>query len=139
MQSETQELKDAGLKITAPRVKILQLLESSAIRHMSAEDVYRKLLTNNEVIGLATVYRVLTQFETAGLVIRHHFEEGHSVFELAGAYHHDHMVCIKCGRVVEFTDVEIEALQRKIADKLGFELTDHNLNMYGYCPNCRTG
>lgn len=139
MQSETQELKDAGLKITAPRVKILQLLESSAIRHMSAEDVYRKLLTNNEVIGLATVYRVLTQFETAGLVIRHHFEEGHSVFELAGAYHHDHMVCVKCGRVVEFTDVEIEALQRKIADKLGFELTDHNLNMYGYCPNCRTG
>lgn len=106
---------------------------------MSAEDVYRKLLTNNEVIGLATVYRVLTQFETAGLVIRHHFEEGHSVFELAGAYHHDHMVCVKCGRVVEFTDVEIEALQRKIADKLGFELTDHNLNMYGYCPNCRTG
>lgn len=139
MQSETQELKDAGLKITAPRVKILQLLESSAIRHMSAEDVYRKLLTNNEVIGLATVYRVLTQFETAGLVIRHHFEEGHSVFELAGAYHHDHMVCVKCGRVVEFTDVEIEALQLKIADKLGFELTDHNLNMYGYCPNCRTG
>ena len=138
MKTETKELKEAGLKITAPRVKILQILESSAIRHLSAEDVYRKLLTNNEEIGLATVYRVLTQFEAAGLVIRHHFEEGHSVFELAGAYHHDHLLCVKCGRVVEFTDAEIELLQQKIADKLGFELTDHNLNMYGYCPKCRT-
>ncbi len=138
MNTETKDLKEAGLKITAPRVKILQILESSDIRHMSAEDVYRKLLTNNEEIGLATVYRVLTQFETAGLVMRHHFEEGHSVFELAGNFHHDHLVCIKCGRVVEFTDAEIEALQQKIADKLGFELTDHNLNMYGYCPKCRT-
>ena len=138
METETKELKEAGLKITAPRVKILQILESSDIRHMSAEDVYRKLLTNNEEIGLATVYRVLTQFEAAGLVIRHHFEEGRSVFELAGTYHHDHLVCVKCGRVVEFSDAEIEALQQKIADKLGFELTDHNLNMYGYCPECRT-
>ena len=138
MNTETKDLKEAGLKITAPRVKILQILESSDIRHMSAEDVYRKLLANNEEIGLATVYRVLTQFEAAGLVIRHHFEEGHSVFELAGTYHHDHLVCIKCGRVVEFTDAEIEALQQKIADKLGFELTDHNLNMYGFCPKCRT-
>ena len=138
MKTETKELKEAGLKITAPRVKILQILESSTIRHLSAEDVYRKLLTNNEEIGLATVYRVLTQFEAAGLVIRHHFEEGRSVFELASTYHHDHMVCIKCGRVVEFTDTEIEALQTKVADKLGFELTDHNLNMYGYCPKCRT-
>jgi Fur family ferric uptake transcriptional regulator len=138
MNTETKDLKDAGLKITAPRVKILQILESSDIRHMSAEDVYRNLLTNNEEIGLATVYRVLTQFEAAGLVIRHHFEEGRSIFELAGAYHHDHMVCVKCGRVVEFTDADIESLQEKIADKLGFELTDHNLNMYGFCPECRT-
>jgi Fur family ferric uptake transcriptional regulator len=138
MNTETKDLKDAGLKITAPRVKILQILESSDIRHMSAEDVYRNLLTNNEEIGLATVYRVLTQFEAAGLVIRHHFEEGRSIFELAGAYHHDHMVCVKCGRVVEFTDADIESLQEKIADKLGFELTDHNLNLYGYCPECRT-
>lgn len=139
METETQELKDAGLKITAPRVKILQILESSAIRHLSAEDVYRKLLTNNEEIGLATVYRVLTQFEAAGLVIRHHFEEGHSVFELAGAFHHDHLVCIKCGRVEEFSDADIEALQCKIADTFGFELIEHNLNMYGYCPKCQTG
>jgi Fur family ferric uptake transcriptional regulator len=138
METETKDLKEAGLKITAPRVKILQILESSDIRHMSAEDVYRNLLTNNEEIGLATVYRVLTQFEAAGLVIRHHFEEGRSIFELAGAYHHDHMVCVKCGRVVEFTDADIESLQEKIADKLGFELTDHNLNLYGYCPECRT-
>jgi len=138
METETKELKEAGLKITAPRVKILQILESSDIRHMSAEDVYRKLLANNEEIGLAIVYRVLTQFEAAGLVIRHHFEEGHSVFELAGTYHHDHLVCVKCGRVEEFSDAEIEALQARIAEKLGFELTDHNLNMYGYCPKCRT-
>jgi Fur family ferric uptake transcriptional regulator len=137
MQTVSQELKDAGLKITAPRVKILQIMESSAIRHLSAEDVYRKLLTNNEEIGLATVYRVLTQFESAGLVIRHHFEEGHSVFELAGMVHHDHMVCLKCGNVEEFSDSELEALQEKIADKLGYELTDHNLNMYGVCPKCR--
>ena len=137
MQTETKELKDAGLKITAPRVKILQILESSPVRHLSAEDVYRMLLTNNEEIGLATVYRVLTQFETAGLAIRHHFEEGHSVFELAGTSHHDHLVCIKCGHVEEFNNPEIESLQRTIAAKLGYELTDHNLNMYGYCPKCR--
>jgi Fur family ferric uptake transcriptional regulator len=137
MSTETIDLKQAGLKITAPRLKILKILESSDIRHLSAEDVYRQLLSNDEEIGLATVYRVLTQFEAAGLVTRHHFEEGRSIFELAGAYHHDHLVCIKCGRVVEFTDAQIEALQEKIATKLGFELTDHNLNMYGYCPKCR--
>jgi Fur family ferric uptake transcriptional regulator len=137
MQSETQELKDAGLKITAPRVKIFQILESSTIRHMTAEDVYRQLIANSEDIGLATVYRVLTQFETAGLVKRHNFEEGRSVFELATADHHDHLLCVKCGRVEEFNDAEIETLQRKVAKKLGYELTDHNLNMFGLCPDCK--
>jgi Fur family ferric uptake transcriptional regulator len=137
MTAETQELKEAGLKITHPRVKILQLLESSTIRHVSAEDVYRLLVESGEEIGLATVYRVLTQFEDAGLATRHHFEGGHSVFELAQETHHDHMVCVKCGRVEEFSDTEIEARQEEIAARLGFELTDHDLNMYGLCPDCR--
>ena len=137
MTAETQELKEAGLKITHPRIKILQLLESSEIRHVSAEDVYRLLVESGEEIGLATVYRVLTQFEDAGLVTRLHFEGGHSVFELAQETHHDHMVCVKCGRVEEFSDAEIEARQEEIATRLGFELTDHDLNMYGLCPDCR--
>ena len=123
--SEEQGLKDAGLKITAPRLKILQLLESTSVRHVSAEDVYKLLLENGEEIGLATVYRVLTQFEDAGLVARHHFEGGHSVFELSPDQHHDHIVCVKCGKVEEFNDVEIERRQRMIAESLGFELTDH--------------
>jgi len=137
MNSETQELKDAGLKITVPRLKILQILESSDVHHLSAEDVYKHLLGNGEEIGLATVYRVLTQFEDAGLVVRHNFEGGHSVFEIASNDHHDHIVCVKCGRVEEFTDPEIERRQQQIAENLGFELTDHNLNMYGLCPDCR--
>ena len=137
MPAESQELKDAGLKITLPRVKILEILESSEVHHVSAEDVYKLLLHNGEEVGLATVYRVLTQFEQAGLVIRHNFEGGHSVFELSSDKHHDHIVCIRCGRVEEFADDEIEQLQEKVADKLGFELTDHNLNMYGLCPDCR--
>ena len=132
--SEEQGLKDAGLKITAPRLKILQLLESTSVRHVSAEDVYKLLLENGEEIGLATVYRVLTQFEDAGLVARHHFEGGHSVFELSPDQHHDHIVCVKCGKVEEFNDVEIERRQKMIAESLGFELTDHDLNMYGLCP-----
>ena len=135
--SEEQGLKDAGLKITAPRLKILQLLESTLVRHVSAEDVYKLLLENGEEIGLATVYRVLTQFEDAGLVARHHFEGGHSVFELSPDQHHDHIVCVKCGKVEEFNDVEIERRQKMIAETLGFELTDHDLNMYGLCPACR--
>jgi len=135
--SEEQGLKEAGLKITAPRLKILQLLESAGVRHVSAEDVYKLLLENGEEIGLATVYRVLTQFEDAGLVARHHFEGGHSVFELSPDQHHDHIVCVKCGRVEEFNDREIENRQKLIAQELGFELTDHNLNMYGLCPACR--
>ncbi|MBT4615425.1 MAG: ferric iron uptake transcriptional regulator [Gammaproteobacteria bacterium] len=137
MPAESQELKDAGLKTTLPRVKILQILESSEVHHASAEDVYKLLLQNGEEVGLATVYRVLTQFEQAGLVVRHNFEGGHSVFELSSDIHHDHIVCVRCGRVEEFADDEIEQLQKKVADKLGFELTDHNLNMYGLCPECR--
>ena len=137
MAAESQELKDAGLKITLPRIKILQILESSDIRHVSAEDVYKMLLKGGEEIGLATVYRVLTKFEQAGLVARHHFEGGRSVFELMPESHHDHIVCVKCGRVEEFADDEIESRQKAVAKELGFELTDHNLNMYGLCPDCK--
>ncbi len=137
MTSESQELKDAGLKITLPRVKILQILESSPEHHLSAEDVYKQLLTNDEEIGIGTVYRVLTQFEDAGLVKRHHFEGGHSVFEIAKTEHHDHIVCVKCGRVEEFADAGIERRQQEIADSFGYQLTDHNLNMYGLCPRCQ--
>jgi Fur family ferric uptake transcriptional regulator len=137
MTAETQGLKDVGLKITHPRLKIMRLLLTSDVRHVSAEDVYRLLLGNNEEIGLATVYRVLTQFESAGLVTRHHFEGGHSVFELSPEHHHDHIVCIKCGHVTEFADPDIEAKQSEIAKRLGFELTDHDLNMYGICADCR--
>lgn len=137
MAAESQDLKDAGLKITLPRIKILQILESSTVHHLSAEDVYKHLLQNDDEIGLATVYRVLTQFEAAGLVIRHHFEGGHSVFELSSNDHHDHLVCVKCGLVEEFHDEEIERRQENIAKERGFELTDHNLNLYGLCPKCR--
>ena len=134
---ENQELRNAGLKVTLPRVKILEILESSALRHMSAEDMYKALLESGEDIGLATVYRVLTQFETAGLVTRHHFEGGHSVFELNQGMHHDHIVCVKCGRVDEFVDSEIEKRQKQIANAKGYEITDHSLYLYGVCPECR--
>ncbi len=132
MPEQNQELRKAGLKITLPRVKILQILESSGDgpQHMSAEDVYRALLAAGEDVGLATVYRVLTQFETAGLVTRHNFETGHSVFELATGEHHDHMVCVSSGEVVEFTDPIIEQRQREIAKEHGFELMDHSLVLY---------
>ena len=130
---EDQEIRKAGLKVTAPRVKILELLENSEQRHVSAEDVYRMLLTANEDIGLATVYRVLTQFEEAGLVEKHHFEDGHSVFELNKGKHHDHIVCVTCGRVKEFVDETIEDRQKKIADELGFQISEHDLVIYGKC------
>lgn len=132
MPEQNQELRKAGLKITLPRVKILQILESDGDEalHMSAEDVYRALLAAGEDVGLATVYRVLTQFETAGLVSRHHFETGHSVFELDRGEHHDHMVCVSSGEVVEFTDSVIEQRQREIAKEHGFELVDHSLVLY---------
>jgi Fur family ferric uptake transcriptional regulator len=134
---QNQELREAGLKVTLPRVKILEILEDHEPRHMSAEDMYKALLESGEDIGLATVYRVLTQFETAGLVTRHHFEGGHSVFEINEGGHHDHIVCVKCGRVDEFTDEVIEERQRAIADKTGYEMTDHSLYIYGICPQCR--
>jgi len=137
MSSENQELRKAGLKVTHPRVKILQLLESSENRHLSAEDVYKALIEADEEVGLATVYRVLTQFEGAGLVMRHRFEGDHSVFELTTAEHHDHLVCSKCGRVEEFYDEVIEQQQDKIAANFGFEITDHSLYLYGICPQCR--
>ena len=132
MAKQNQELRKAGLKITLPRVKILQILESSEGRtqHMSAEEVYLALRTGGEDVGLATVYRVLTQFETAGLVTRHNFETGHSVFELAKGEHHDHMVCVGSGEVVEFTDPVIEQRQREIASEHGYELMDHSLVLY---------
>jgi len=135
---EKQDLRDAGLKVTLPRVKILEILESQKDdRHLTAEQVYKILLSENEEIGLATVYRVLTQFEAAGLVARHHFEGGNSVFELNTGGHHDHIVCVKCGKVDEFTDPVIESRQKEIADKLGYELTDHSLYLYGLCVNCK--
>ncbi|MDQ1363418.1 MAG: Fur family transcriptional regulator, ferric uptake regulator [Pseudomonadota bacterium] len=136
---ETSDLKKAGLKITLPRTKILGLLEQCDPRHQSAEDIYRSLIDAGEEIGLATVYRVLTQFEAAGLVNRHHFEGGQAVFELNHGYHHDHLVCIKCGKVVEFVDSMIEERQRQIARDKGFEITEHSLIIYGRCsdPQCR--
>ena len=127
---ENQELRKAGLKVTLPRVKILQILEGSQGRHMSAEDVYKALLEAEEDVGLATVYRVLTQFEGADLVVRHNFDSGHSVFELARGEHHDHMVCMESGDIVEFIDEEIERRQKEIADKHGYEIVDHNLVLY---------
>ena len=127
---EAQDLKNAGLKATLPRLRILELFENSAQKHMSAEDVYKSLLDNGEDVGLATVYRVLTQFETAGLVIRHNFDSGHSVYELNSGGHHDHMVCIKTGKVIEFESEEIEKLQQKIAEQYGYKLEDHSLVLY---------
>ena len=127
---ENSELRKAGLKVTLPRVKILELLESAPVHHMSAEDVYKALMEAGEDVGLATVYRVLTQFEAAGLVERHNFDGGHAVFELADGGHHDHMVCVDSGEVIEFFDPEIEKLQKEIVKQHGFDLVDHNLVLY---------
>ena len=138
MATENQELRKAGLKVTLPRVKILQILENSANKHQSAEDVYKALIEADEDVGLATVYRVLTQFEAAGLVMRHHFEGGHSVFELTSVDHHDHIVCNSCGRVEEFYDQLIEEQQEKIAKKYGFKITDHSMYLYGICKQCQS-
>jgi Fur family transcriptional regulator, ferric uptake regulator len=131
--NKTTNLRRAGLKTTQPRIKILEILETTEVRHMTAEDVFRCLLEDDTEIGLATVYRVLTQFESAGLVIRHNFEGGSSVFELNDESHHDHMVCLECGRVFEFFDNVIEERQKQIADKLGFTVEDHSLHLYGVC------
>lgn len=134
---ENTQIKQAGLKVTLPRVKVLSVLETSRKRHLSAEDLYKTLLEKGEEIGLATVYRVLTQFELAGLVSRHNFEGGQSVFELNRGGHHDHLVCVKCGKVVEFLEEAIEERQRAIAENHGFTLEDHSLVIYGFCPGCR--
>lgn len=127
---ESKDLKNAGLKATLPRLRILEILEGSENRHISAEDVYKSLLNAGEEVGLATVYRVLTQFEQAGLVQRHNFDSGHSVFEIDRGGHHDHMVCLETGKVIEFENEEIEILQKKIAEEHGYTLEDHNLVLY---------
>ena len=134
---ENSQLKEAGLKITHPRIKILQILENCNKKHASAEQVYKFLLSANEDVGLATVYRVLTQFEAAGIVTRHNFDGGHSVFELESGFHHDHLVCISCGKVVEFHDEIIEQRQLELAKNNNFTLTDHSLNLYGKCEDCQ--
>ncbi|NKN31612.1 ferric iron uptake transcriptional regulator [Marichromatium bheemlicum] len=134
---ENQQIKRAGLKVTAPRVKILGILEKSRKRHLSAEDVYKQLLSQDEEVGLATVYRVLTQFESAGLVCRRNFEGGQSVFELNSGDHHDHLVCVKCGKVVEFVDPIIEERQSQIAAEKDFHIQDHSLVIYGVCAACQ--
>src|SRR5512146_995207 len=136
--STAQSLKDSGLKATLPRRKILELFESSKVRHLSAEDVYRLLIGEGIDVGLATVYRVLTQFEQAGILQRHHFESGKSVFELNEGHHHDHLVCLQCGRVEEFQDPEIEKRQNKVAKERGFAIREHSLYLYVECtkPDC---
>lgn len=132
----SQDLKEAGLKTTLPRLRILAVLENGNQRHFTAEDVYKSLLEAGEDIAFATVYRVLTQFENAGLVLRHNFEGGRSVFELDDGEHHDHMVCVKCNNVTEFYYAEIEVRQKAAAEKHNFELQDHSLYLYGLCGNC---
>ncbi len=135
---ESTELKKVGLKVTLPRMKILDLMETSSVRHQSAEDIYQSLRDEGEEVGLATVYRVLTQFEAAGLVTRHHFEGGQAVFELNREEgHHDHIVCVGCGKVEEFYDDIIESQQKKIAEDKGYTITDHSLTLYGKCPDCQ--
>jgi len=131
-----KDLKKAGLKATVPRVKILAILEEAGAKHLSAEDIYKIMLVHGDDIGLATIYRVLTQFESSGMLIRHNFDGGHSVFELDHGQHHDHIVCIKCGKVVEFIDEIIEERQHVIAKEKGFKMTDHSLYIYGVCKEC---
>lgn len=134
---DQNQLKAAGLKITAPRMRILALLEENRDEHLSAEEIYKYLSDADTDLSLATIYRVLTQFESAGLVIRHNFEDGYSVFELNEGEHHDHLVCSKCRKVIEFHDELIEARQLEIARQHSFKMTDHCLNIYGVCVNCR--
>ena len=139
MSNNPAELKATGLKATLPRLKILEIFQKNPVRHLSAEDIYRLLLSENLEIGLATVYRVLTQFEQAGMLSRNYFETGKAVFELNEGSHHDHLVCIDCGRVEEFQDDEIEKRQHEIADRHGFEIVDHTLAIYGRCGCVKSG
>ncbi len=136
--STPHDLKNAGLKATLPRLKVINVFEHSKVRHLTAEDVYKQLLADGLDVGLATVYRVLTQFEQAGLLVRHHFESGKAVFELNEGGHHDHLVCLQCGRVEEFFDAEIEKRQTKIARERGFRISEHALYLYAECTriNC---
>ncbi len=133
---DSSDLKQAGLKTTLPRLRVLSILEDSEVRHLSADEIYKSLSEEDGTIGLATVYRVLTQFEDAGLVIRHNFEGGRSVFELNDEDHHDHMVCVKCGNVIEFFDRRIEEQQEKVASNHGFTIQDHSLTLFGTCKHC---
>ena len=135
MADNNQALKKAGLKVTLPRIKILELLQQPDTQHVSAEELYKLLIDQGEEIGLATVYRVLNQFDDAGIVTRHHFEGGKSVFELATQEHHDHLVCLDCGKVIEFHDEVIEERQRVIAGQFNIKLTNHSLYLYGHCNN----
>ena len=136
--TSSHDLKTAGLKATLPRLRIINLFEQSKVRHLTAEDVYKQLLADGLDVGLATVYRVLTQFEQAGLLVRHHFESGKAVFELNQGGHHDHLVCLQCGRVEEFFDKEIENRQQRIAKERGFAISEHALYLYAECvkPKC---
>ncbi|WP_298775054.1 ferric iron uptake transcriptional regulator [uncultured Shewanella sp.] len=135
MTDGNQALKKAGLKVTLPRIKILELMQEPENQHISAEDLYKRLLDLGEEIGLATVYRVLNQFDDAGIVTRHHFESGKAVFELATQHHHDHLVCLSCGKVIEFADDIIEQRQDEIAAKYNIKLTNHSLYLYGVCAD----
>lgn len=132
------ELKKAGLKVTLPRLKILKVLESSENKHMTAEGIYKMFIEQGDDIGIATVYRVLTQFETSGIVSRHRFDNDSSVFELCGGPHHDHLICVDCGKVVEFVDEVVERRQESLAKENGFEITDHSLTIYGLCTDCQS-
>lgn len=131
-----EKLRSVGLKVTTPRLMILEMLQQADPHHLSAEDIYQQLKDQSQDVGLATVYRVLTQFESAGLVKRHNFEGGHAVYELDQGEHHDHLVCVKCGAVREFVDEAIEKRQQEIATDAQFQITDHNLTIYGICPRC---
>jgi Fur family ferric uptake transcriptional regulator len=133
---DAEDLKSAGLKVTLPRLKILEVLESSPSHHLSAEDIYRVLIEQHEEVGVATIYRVLSQFEESGIVHKLNFENNQAVYELCGDDHHDHLVCVKCNKIIEFQDDVIEKHQIQIADKHGFELTDHSLYLYGLCKDC---
>jgi len=137
------DLKESGLKATLPRIKVLDIFERSKDKHMSAEDVYKRILESSEDVGLATIYRVLTQFEQAGILVRHHFESGKAVFELNEKTHHDHIVCLQCGYVEEFFNNEIERLQEQVAEELGFKIIDHSLYISADCSkkpcSCRLG
>ena len=133
MSANDQQLKEAGLKVTSPRLKVLEVLKATPDQHVSAEELYKMMIEQDEEIGLATIYRVLNQFDDAGIVTRHHFEGGKSVFELSDKHHHDHLVCLKCGRVIEFEDEVIEERQLRISEKYNIKLTHHSLYLYGEC------